>query len=190
MLAQMMVGGEYAVTISSGMKLDDRRSPTGWGTGMLPIITSQVDARVGHECRQPGDQVFRASCPPPFGICLRRFKIVPYDFVQWLEHNMRGAIPIRRLQSVVDEPLGGERETFCADGRSRDVAAQPFEFVALVGGGDHAGMQREPSGPRGRALVITRTRKSLQGARFTPGMRAKCDAGHVLLRDEANQGPG
>ena len=26
---------EYAVTISSGMKLDDRRSPTGWGTGMF-----------------------------------------------------------------------------------------------------------------------------------------------------------
>ena len=33
LLAQMMVGGEYAV------------------------ITSQVDARVGHECRQPGDKV-------------------------------------------------------------------------------------------------------------------------------------
>ena len=95
------------------------------------VITSQVDARVGHECRQPGDKV------------------------QWLEHNMRRAIPIRRLQSVVAEPLGGERETFCADGRSRDGAALPFEFVALVGGGDHAGMQREPIGPRGRALVIT-----------------------------------
>ena len=83
--------------------------------------------------------------------------------------------PDRRLQSVVDEPLGRERETFCADGRSSDGAAQPFEFVALIGGGDHAGMQREPSGPRGRALVITRTRESLQGERFTPGMRAQRD---------------
>ena len=74
---------------------------------------------------------------------------------------MRGAIPIRRLQSVVDEPLGGERETFGAHRRPRDGAAQPFEFVALICCCDHAGMQREASGPRRTALVITRTRESL-----------------------------
>ena len=88
---------------------------------------------------------------------------------------MRRAIPIRRLQSVVDEPLGRERETFCAHRRPRDGAAQPFEFVALVCCRDYAGMQREPSGPRRRALVITRTREGLQGERFTPGMRAQRD---------------
>ena len=53
---------------------------------------------------------------------------------------MCGAIPIRRLQLIVDEPLGGERETFSAHRRPRDGAAQPFEFVALVSGGDHAGV--------------------------------------------------
>ena len=72
---------------------------------------------------------------------LRRFKIAPCDFVQWLEHDMRGAVPIRRFQSVVDEPLGGKRETFGAEGGPRNIPAQPFEFGALIGGGDHAGMQ-------------------------------------------------
>ena len=88
---------------------------------------------------------------------------------------MRGAIPIRRLQSVVDGPLGGERETFAARRRPRDISAQSFEFVALIGCRDHTGMQREPSGPRRRALVIAATRQGLQGKHFTPGMRAQRD---------------
>ena len=57
---------------------------------------------------------------------------------------MRGAIPIRRLQSVVNVALGRQRQSRGADGGPRDRPPQPFEFGAL-GGGDHAGMQREPS---------------------------------------------
>ena len=70
--------------------------------------------------------------------------MAPCDFVQWLKHDMRGAIPIRRLQSLVDEPLGGERETFAAHRRPRDGAAQPFEFVALICCCDHTGMHEKP----------------------------------------------
>ena len=80
------------------------------------MIAGEVDARIGDQGRQPGDEI------------------------QGLEHDTRGAIPIRRLQSVVDEPLGGERETFAADRRPRDGAAQPFKFVALICCCDHAGM--------------------------------------------------
>ena len=115
---------------------------------------------------------------------LRRFKIAPGDFVQWLEYNMRRAISIRRLQSVVDELLGRERETFGADRRPRDLAAQPFEFVMPVGGGNHAGIQREPIGPRRRALVITRTRESLPG----PAMHLICGGQRRRLRPGLHHG--
>ena len=81
------------------------------------VIAGEVVARIGDQGRQPGDKV------------------------QWFEHNMRRDISIRRLKSVADKPLGGERQTFAAHCRSRDGAAQPFEFVALVDRGDHAGMQ-------------------------------------------------
>jgi len=87
------------------------------GGGEYAVIAGEVDARTGDQGRQPGDKV------------------------QWLEHDMRGAISIRRLQSVVDGPLGGERETFGAHRRPRAIAAQPFEFGALISGGDHAGVQ-------------------------------------------------
>ena len=74
LLAQMMIGGEYAV------------------------ITGQIDARVGHECRQPDDEI------------------------RGLEHDMRGAIPIRRLQSVVnvvDADRQMSHRADCSVGRSQ-----------------------------------------------------------------------
>ncbi len=40
----LAVGCKHAVTNSSGMDLDDRRSPAGWGTGMFPIKPGEVDS--------------------------------------------------------------------------------------------------------------------------------------------------
>ena len=74
---------------------------------------------------------------------------------------MRGAIPIRRLQSVVDEPLAGERETCGADGGPRDGAAQPFEFVALIG--QWARLGSEPVWDEASALRPTSTPRGVDG---------------------------
>ena len=80
LLTQMMVGREDAVR------------------------TGEIDARAGHECRRPGDEI------------------------QGVEDDMRGAIPVRRLQSGVDEPLGGERE-----GSSTFVNADRFDARCFTG---------------------------------------------------------
>ena len=104
---------------------------------------------------------------------LRRFNITPCDFVQWLKHNMHDGIPLWRLQSIVVEALGRQRQALAAHCRPRDLSTQPFEFVALISFCGHAGMQREPMGSRCGELVIARIRESLQGERFTPGMRAE-----------------
>ena len=81
------------------------------------MVAGQVDARVEHECRQPGDEI------------------------EWLEDDVGGAIPIGRLQSVVNVVLGRERKSLGADGGPRDSAAPPFECGAFVAGSDHAGVQ-------------------------------------------------
>ena len=61
--------------------------------------------------------------------------------IEWLEDHVGGAVPIGRLQSVVNVALGRERKSLAADCGPRDVTAQPFEFGALIGGSDHAGVQ-------------------------------------------------
>ena len=66
---------------------------------------------------RPGDMVsFRAS--------LRLFKIAPGDFVQRLEHDIRGAITVGRWEAVTNIPLSSERQPFSRDRRARDIAAQ------------------------------------------------------------------
>ena len=78
-----------------------------------PVIAREVNARSGDQRSQSGHEVER------------------------LKHHVGGALPIRRLQSLVNETLGGPRESFGADRRPRNGPAQTFEFGALVGSDDH-----------------------------------------------------
>ena len=41
------------------------------------VIAGEVDARRGDQGRPPGDKVFRASCPPPFGPACGGSKSLP-----------------------------------------------------------------------------------------------------------------
>jgi hypothetical protein len=79
--AMWAIRGKDTVTISSGMKLDDRRSPEGRGTGMLPVKAGQIDARFGDERSEPCDEV------------------------EGLEEHMGDAVAIRGFEFVPDEAL-------------------------------------------------------------------------------------
>jgi hypothetical protein len=66
---------------------------------------------------------------------------------------MRRAVPIRRLQPVAHLARCGQCQAIFRHRRATHVAAQPLEYLALLGRDVHAGMQREPAGA-GRAVRI------------------------------------
>ncbi len=47
--------------------------------------------------------------------------------IQRLEHDMRGAIPVRGLQRIADVALPTEREPLAGNGRARDIPAKRLE---------------------------------------------------------------
>ena len=55
--AMRAIRGKDTVTNLSGINLDNRRLPEGWGTGMFPIKSDQIDARFGDECGEAGHEV-------------------------------------------------------------------------------------------------------------------------------------
>ena len=57
--------------------------------------------------------------------------------------DMRGAIPIGALQLQHDLAGAVTLESFVGNGGARDVAAQAFEFLALMGATTHRGVQAE-----------------------------------------------
>ena len=50
-------------------------------------------------------------------------------------HEMGGAIAIRGFELEDDLASPGAAEPFVAEGWTRDVAAEPFEFLSLLGTG-------------------------------------------------------
>ncbi len=58
--------------------------------------------------------------------------------------EMSGAIAVRGFELKHDLAGPGAAEPFVAEGRTRDIAAQPFEFLALLGAATGVGMQTEP----------------------------------------------
>ncbi len=61
-------------------------------------------------------------------------------------HEMGGPIPVRGFE-LEDNLAGlGTAQAFVAQGRARDVAAQPFELLALLGPTAGVGMQAKPLG--------------------------------------------
>ncbi len=52
---------------------------------------------------------------------------------QRAHHEMGGAIAVRGFELEDDLAGRGTAQAFVAQGRARDVATQPFEFLALLG---------------------------------------------------------
>ena len=51
---------------------------------------------------------------------------------------MRRAISVRRLQSIVNEAFGRQRQALSAYRRPGNVTAQALKLCAFICGGDHA----------------------------------------------------
>ena len=83
------------------------------------MVAREIDPWLGHQGGQPGNEV------------------------QGLEDDMRGTIPVRRLQLVANIAMGCQRQTRLRNGRAGDVAAQTLQLAPLVAGGGHPGMQRK-----------------------------------------------
>ncbi len=84
--------------------------------------TGEVHARFWHQRGQAGDEI------------------------QWLENDVRGPVTVGCLEAVADLALAGQGQAFVGNGRSGDVAAKPFELVALVGSWRDTAVQREAGG--------------------------------------------
>jgi len=65
----------------------------------------------------------------------------PRHQVQRFQHDVRGAIPVRRLERVAHLARWRQRQTLAGHRRAAHIAAQPFELAALVWRDGHPGMQ-------------------------------------------------
>ena len=64
--------------------------------------------------------------------------------LDWLEHKMAGAVPVRGLELVDHLPGPVRAQPFQRQCRSGDVAAQPLDPLTLVWRTRHRRIQREP----------------------------------------------
>ena len=63
---------------------------------------------------------------------------------QWGHHDVGGAILVGAFELQHDLAGAVEFEPFMGDGRACDIAAQLLEFVALIHGATHLGVEAEP----------------------------------------------
>ena len=75
--AMRAIRGTDTVTNLSGINLDNRRLPEGWGTGMFPIKSDPIDARFGDECGEAGHEVQGFEEHVGGGVARRGFEFVP-----------------------------------------------------------------------------------------------------------------
>ncbi len=61
-------------------------------------------------------------------------------------HQMGGTIAIRSFELEDHLPGRGAAQAFVAQGRARDIAAQAFKFLPLLGTTPGIGMQAKPLG--------------------------------------------
>lgn len=61
--------------------------------------------------------------------------------IQRFENDVGGAVAVRGLERVADVALGRERESLDRHGRTGNVAAESFQFIALMDRGGDAGVQ-------------------------------------------------
>lgn len=100
----------------------------------------------------------------------------PRHEVQRLEHHVRGAVTVRRLQRVAHLALGGERQTTGGNGRPGDVAAQSLDLLSVIGTGRYAGVQGETVGAGEKGLGgfgQQRARQALQREGLLPRPRTQ-----------------
>ena len=62
-------------------------------------------------------------------------------------HQMGGTIAVRGFELEDDLAGRGAAQAFVAQGRARDVATQPFEFLSLMRTTPCIGMEAKPLGP-------------------------------------------
>ena len=130
--------------------------------GKDTMESCQVDPRPGHQGGKPGNEV------------------------QGLEEDVRGPVPVRRLELIADVAVGRQRQALFRDRRSGDVAAQPFQLLAFIGPRRHPGMQAEPGDltyPVTERFIAGRQR--LQREHLATLLRAYGDA----VRDRMAQQP-
>ena len=96
---------------------------------------------------------------------------------QWGHHDVGGAILVRAFELGHDIAGAVECEPFMGDGRACDSAAQRLEFVALIHGAAHLGVETEPLGI-GTALLGRRRTKGdgLQRQDFLTRSGSECNA--------------
>lgn len=63
----------------------------------------------------------------------------PCHEVAGFEDDVRGAVPIRRLEGIANVAAVGEREPLGGDRRAGDVAGQTLELLSLPAFGANAG---------------------------------------------------
>ena len=95
-----------------------------------PVITRQVHPRCRHQRRETLHQIQR------------------------FEHDVRGAIPVRRLERVAHLTGCRQRQALAGHRRTAHIPAQPFEIRALIRRNVHACVQGEPA-RSGRTLRLT-----------------------------------
>ena len=90
---------------------------------------------------------------------------------QWPHHDVGGTVAVRAFELQYDITGAVEFEPFIGDGGAGDVAALLLEFVALIHGAAHLGVEAEP-------LLV--------GAAFLGRLRIKAGDGlqaqHLLTR--------
>jgi hypothetical protein len=90
--------------------------------GEYTVVSRQVHPRRRHQRRQPCHEIQR------------------------LDHDVRGAVPVRGLERVAHMARRSQAQAFGGHRRAAHVATQPFKLRPLVGRNVDAGVQREPAG--------------------------------------------
>ena len=78
---------------------------------------SQIDAGLGYQCSEASHEI------------------------QWFEDDVGGTVVPRSFERVANLAVCGERQPFLGHGGPGNVAAQAFEFVALIGFRRNPGME-------------------------------------------------
>ena len=120
-----------------------------------PVEADQVQARTRHQRRQGLHELQRRH------------------------HDVGGAVSVGALQLQHDLASAVALEAFIGNGRARDVAAQVFELLALIGAAAHRRMQAEAVavGAQARRGSFAGARQAVQAQHLLSRARALRNAG-------------
>jgi hypothetical protein len=113
----------------------------------------------------------------------------PTDEAQWVKHHLAGAVAKCFLHRVVQAAVRQQRQPLLAVGRSRDVAAQPLQTLAISAVDGRSGVNVHPANlaaqsgrPAARSAlsVLHQAQRGLPGAR--PQQLSPCGCSLVARR--------